>query len=256
MNQNDADQAKEIARLTARVEQLQTELAAAYQEIEAFARSVSHDLRAPLRAIQGFSQIALEECRDALPENGREYLTRVSTSARKMSGQNDDLLKLSRIGRAPLARTPLDVSTLALSVWRRLKQAEPSRDVALTVVDGLRATADRRLLELAFEQLFDNARKFTAGTEAPKVEVGRHDVGGEEAFFVRDNGAGFEQAYASRLFAPFQRLHSERDFPGAGIGLAVVHRIVRRHGGRVWAEGGVGSGATISFTLPPPLDAA
>jgi light-regulated signal transduction histidine kinase (bacteriophytochrome) len=238
--------------LRARVAQLQDDLAAANQELEALAHSVSHDLRAPLRAVQGFSQIALDECGDAMPGNGREYLTRVTSASRRMSSQIDSLLKLSKVGRAPMQRVPLDVSALTLEVWRRLKQAEPARDVPLTVVDGLRATADRRLLETALEQLLDNARKFTARTLFPEVEVGLNEIGGEPAFFVRDNGAGFEQAYAGRLFAPFQRLHSDRDFQGLGIGLAIVHRVVRRHGGRVWATGAPGAGATISFTLPEP----
>ena len=255
MDHDNADLAAENARLTARIAQLEADLAAASQELEAFARSVSHDLRAPLRAIQGFTQIATDEAGDTLSETSREYLARVAASARKMSAQIDDLLELSRVGRAPLARGPLDVSALALAVWRRLKLADPSREVSLTVVEGLGANADRRLLDVVFEQLFDNARKFTSRTESPAVEVGLHDVAGEPAFFVRDNGAGFDQAYASRLFAPFQRLHSDREYPGAGIGLAIVHRIVRRHGGRVWAEGAVGSGATISFTIPAPPDA-
>jgi signal transduction histidine kinase len=226
------------------------ELASAYKELDAFAHSVSHDLRAPLRAVQGFTQIAIEACGEAVPESGREYLRRVSAAARKMSTLMDDLLKLSRISRAELSRSAVDASLVARAVWRRLSASEPGRDVQLTVAEGLQVNADRRLIELVFEHLLDNARKFTSRLPSPAVEVGWREVNGERALFVRDNGAGFEQAYAGRLFAPFQRLHSGRDFPGSGIGLAIVHRIVRRHGGRIWAEGAVGSGATIYFTMP------
>ncbi len=254
MNPDETDLAGKVTVLTARVQALEAELAAAYRELDAFGHSVSHDLRAPLRAIQGFSQIAIEECGDQLPESGRDYLTRVSTSARRMSLLIDDLLKLSRIGRTTLVRGPLDLSMLARNVWRRLSPAQPERDAQLTVADGLTVNADRRLLDLLFEQLLGNARKFTGGVPSPEVEVGAREIDGERVYFVRDNGAGFEQAYVGRLFSPFQRLHSDRDFPGSGIGLAIVHRIVRRHGGRTWAEGAVGSGASIYFTLPDGTD--
>ena len=167
-----------------------------------------------------------------------------------MSTLMDDLVKLSRIGRAELSRNAVDASALARAVWRRLTASEPGREVQLTVAEGLRVSADRRLLELVFEHLLDNARKFTGRVPSPAIEVGSREIDGQRALFVRDNGAGFEQAYVGRLFAPFQRLHSDRDFPGSGIGLAIVHRIVRRHGGRIWAEGAVGSGATICFTMP------
>jgi light-regulated signal transduction histidine kinase (bacteriophytochrome) len=244
------DLPRTVAELTARVAELEVELASAYKELDAFAHSVSHDLRAPLRAVQGFTQIAIEECGEAVPESGREYLRRVSAAARKMSTLMDDLLKLSRISRAELSRSAVDASLVARAVWRRLSASEPGRDVQLTVAEGLQVNADRRLIELVFEHLLDNARKFTGRVPSPAVEVGGCEVDNERALFIRDNGAGFEQAYVGRLFAPFQRLHSDRDFPGSGIGLAIVHRIVRRHGGRVWAEGAVGSGATIYFTIP------
>lgn len=255
MDSGETDLPGKVAELTARVEALEAELAAAYKELDALGHSVSHDLRAPLRAIQGFSQVALEECGESLSDSGRDYLGRVAAAARKMSALIDDLLKLSRIGRTELARSTVDVSTLARAVWRRLSAAAPERDVQLIVAEGLQVRADRRLIELVFEHLLDNARKFTARVPSPVVEVGWRDVDGRRALFVRDNGAGFEQAYVGRLFSPFQRLHSDRDFPGSGIGLAIAHRIVRRHGGRIWAEGAVGSGAAFYFTLPDGTDA-
>jgi signal transduction histidine kinase len=249
----DSDQAQPpgtVAALTARIAELEAELVLAHKEFDDFAHSMSHDLRAPLRAVQGFAQIAIEECGATVSESGREYLGRVSAAARKMSTLMDDLLKLSRISRAELSRGAVDASPVVRAVWRRLSAGEPGRDVHLTVADGLTVDADRRLIELVFEHLLGNARKFTGRVPSPTVEVGWRDVDGERVVFVRDNGAGFEQAYVGRLFAPFQRLHSDRDFPGSGIGLAIVHRIVRRHGGRIWAEGAVGSGATIYFTMP------
>jgi signal transduction histidine kinase len=231
------------------VKRLRAQLSEAEKELESFSFSVSHDLRAPLRSIQGFSQIALDEYSSLLPEDGREYLRRVCTSARRMSGLIDDLLTLSRIGRTELKREAVNVTSLARSVWRTLESAE-SHPVQFTVPDGLVVDADRKLLRLVIESLLGNARKFTAKVASPSVELGRRIVGGEAVFFVRDNGAGFDQAYVGRLFAPFQRLHADSDFPGSGIGLATVHRVIRRHGGRVWAEGAVGAGATVSFTVP------
>jgi len=233
----------------AMLEQLRARLRELEHEFDAFSHSVSHDLRAPLRSIQGFSQIVLNECSGSLPEEGREHLSRVCASTRRMSGLIDDLLTLSRIGRSAMTREPVDVSALARTVWRTLEKAESGRPVQFTLADGLCADADRHLLQIVLEHLLGNARKFTTGTAAPAVELGFRDDRGETVFFVRDNGAGFDQAYVGRLFAPFQRLHADRDFPGRGIGLAIVQRVIRRHGGRVWAEGAVGSGATIAFTL-------
>lgn len=220
-------------------------------ELDGLTRAVSHDLRAPLRAIQGFSQITLEEYASLLPEDGREHLRRISASARRMSWMIDDLLRLSKIERSPLACERLGLSAMARSAWHVLERADPRRAVAISIDEGLEAWGDRRLISQLLEQLLDNGRKFTAKTEAPTVIVGSRLVDGVPAFFVADNGAGFNAAYAHRLFKPFQRLHPDSEFPGHGSGLAAVWRIVRRHGGRVWAEGAVGCGATVFFTLPP-----
>ena len=224
-----------------------TALEASNEELEAFSYSVAHDLRAPLRGIQGFSQALLEDYGHVVDEKGQGYLTRVSSAALRMSELIDDLLTLSRISRAPLSRGEVDVTAIAKDVAAHLERDRPVR---VTIAEGLRANADARLMRIVFENLLGNAWKFTANVPQPSVEVGRELVDGAAAFFVRDNGAGFDESYASKLFAPFQRLHSEKEFAGTGIGLAIVQRIVRRHGGRVWAHAAVNQGATFYFTLP------
>jgi signal transduction histidine kinase len=226
-----------------------TALAASNEELEAFCYSVAHDLRAPLRGIQGFSQALLEDYSTAIDETGRSYLTRVSTAALRMSDLIDDLLNLSRISRGTLSRATVDVSELARAVALDLERRNDRR-VRLQIQDGLSANADPRLIQIALENLLGNAWKFTANTADPEIEVGATREEEGTAFFVRDNGAGFDEAYATKLFAPFQRLHSEKEFSGTGIGLATVQRIVRRHGGRVWARAAVNRGATIYFALP------
>ncbi|HYE86004.1 MAG TPA: ATP-binding protein [Vicinamibacterales bacterium] len=228
-------------------------LQASNAELEAFSYSVAHDLRAPLRGIQGFSQAVLEEYASALDEKGKSYLARVSAAALRMSQLIDDLLTLSRISRAPLTRAPIDLTSIARSVATDV-DARAGRRVDFTIADGLAATADPRLIQIVFENLLGNAWKFTAAAAVPRVEVGAVVADGTAAFFVKDNGAGFDEAYATKLFAPFQRLHSEKEFAGTGIGLATVQRIVRRHGGRVWATAQVNRGATFYFTLPPTRD--
>ena len=224
-----------------------TALEAANEELEAFSYSVAHDLRAPLRAIQGFSQALLEDYASLVDEKGQGYLRRVSAGALRMSELIDDLLTLSRISRAPLSRAPVDLTAIAKDVAAHF---ERDRAIGVTVADGMTANADARLMRIVFENLLGNAWKFTANAAKPTVEVGVETVEDAPAFFVRDNGAGFDEAYASKLFAPFQRLHSDKEFAGTGIGLATVQRIVRRHGGRAWARAAVGEGATFYFTLP------
>jgi signal transduction histidine kinase len=224
-------------------------LEASNEELEAFCYSVAHDLRAPLRGIQGFSQALLEECSPAVGEKGQSYLARVSSAALRMSNLIDDLLTLSRISRGPLSRSAVDLSALARIVAADIERSLDRR-VRLHIADGLTANADPRLLQIAFENLLGNAWKFTANTADPEVEVGASLEADGPMFFVRDNGAGFDEAYAAKLFAPFQRLHSEKEFSGTGVGLATVQRVVRRHGGRVWAHAAVNRGATIYFTLP------
>jgi light-regulated signal transduction histidine kinase (bacteriophytochrome) len=167
-----------------------------------------------------------------------------------MSALIDDLLQLSRMGRMEMKQLPIDLSALAESVWKELQAAEPERGVAFTLQRGLLVAGDRRLLRVALRHLLANAWKFTGACPDARVELGRYEREGEPVFFVRDNGAGFNQAYADRLFSPFQRLHAASEFPGSGMGLATVQRVIHRHGGRVWAEGTIGGGATISFTIP------
>ena len=184
-----------------------------------------------------------------MDERGHDYLGRVRNSAQKMGSLIDDLLKLSRIGRAPIKRIRMDMSGLAQSVVEGLRQVVPERRVQVEIAPGMKAYGDENLLRIALENLIGNAWKFTAKKENGRITVGREYINGRSAFFVRDNGAGFEMAYVDKLFEPFQRLHAVEDFPGSGIGLTIVKRIVARHGGEVWAEGAEGKGAAIYFTI-------
>ena len=222
------------------------------EELEAFSYSVSHDLRAPLRSIDGFSKALLDHWSDALDPKGKDYLWRVRAAAQRMGELIDDLLELSRVGRAELRRGQTNLSEIARTVAAELRKRDPSRQVEIEIQDGLIADADRRLIHIVFENLLGNGWKFTVNADQAKVEVGTSRSDDGTAYFVRDNGAGFDMTYAEKLFRPFQRLHSSTDYPGTGIGLATVHRIVDRHGGRVWADGAVGRGAAFYFTLPPP----
>ena len=228
------------------------ELEAANRELEAFSYSVSHDLRAPLRAIDGFSQALLEDCEPALDDRSKDYLRRIRAATRRMGDLIDDLLALSRVTRQEMRRERVDLSALARSVVAQLRRSEPTRSVAVHIADGLVAEGDSHLLRLVLENLLGNAWKFTAREPEARVEFGALDEGGRPVFYVRDNGVGFDMAYAHKLFGPFQRLHAMSDFPGTGIGLATVQRIVTRHGGRVWAVGEEGKGATFFFTLEEP----
>ena len=225
------------------------------KELEAFSYSVSHDLRAPLRSIDGFSQALLEDQLDRLDGQGQDYLRRVRAAATRMGELIDALLGLSRVSRAELVHDPVDLTSMAHMIADALARAEPGRNVELVVHDGMRVEGDARLLRILIENLVGNAWKFTAKREAARIEIGASDTPESPTYFVRDDGAGFDGTYARRLFAPFQRLHADTDFPGTGIGLATVRRIVERHGGRVWAEGETGRGATFFFTLPSPPEA-
>jgi PAS domain S-box-containing protein len=236
--------------LEERVRERTAQLEAANRELEAFSYSVAHDLRAPLRSIDGFSQALLEDYGDRLDEVGRDYLQRVRAASQRMAELIDDLLQLSRITRQPLSTEEVDVSALALEVGRELQRQHPERAVDLRVQPGVVARADRKLLAVALQNLLGNAWKFTAPRPQAVVEFGVVRTDGGAACFVRDNGVGFDMRYADKLFAPFQRLHRPSEFPGTGIGLATVQRVVARHGGRVWAEAEVDRGATFYFTLP------
>jgi PAS domain S-box-containing protein len=252
---SDQKQAQEsLRRLNAdledRVRRRTIQLQAAIDELEAFSYSVSHDLRAPLRSIAGFSQALLEDAGTALPADAKEDLTRIRAATQRMGHLIDDLLSLAMLSRAPLTREPVDLSDLATRILGELGSQSPHRSVAGTVAANMTAAGDPRLLRVVLENLLTNAWKFTSRREHACIEVGytdREDVA--TVFYVRDNGVGFDARYADKLFGPFQRLHHVRDFPGTGIGLATVRRIVQRHGGRVWAESQVGQGASFFFTL-------
>ncbi|MFQ6616589.1 MAG: ATP-binding protein [Fidelibacterota bacterium] len=235
--------------LEQRVLQSTAELEAANEELESFAYSVSHDLRAPLRSIDGFSDILLEEYADRLDDQGKDRLGRVRSSAQRMAHLIDDLLELSRVSRSKIRLRIVDLTAMAKEVAAQLKEIDPKRKVDVTIHDGLVTLGDSNLLKAVLENLLGNAWKFTGSRDRAKIEFGITRVTGGEAYFVRDNGAGFDMTYANKLFAPFQRLHSEEEFKGTGIGLASVKRIIQRHGGRVWAEGEEGRGSTFYFTL-------
>ncbi|MDX2171069.1 MAG: PAS domain-containing protein [Deltaproteobacteria bacterium] len=235
--------------LEQRVLERTAELEVAVRELEAFGYSVSHDLRAPLRTIDGFSRILREEHAAELSPAASRHLDRVRAAATRMNALIDQLLELSRVARAEVRRRKVDVSKLARAVVGELRRAEPARRVEVNVADGLTAHADPTLVRAVLENLLSNAWKYTARAAAACVEVGLAEPAGVPAYFVRDNGAGFDMAHADKLFVPFQRLHRDEDFAGTGVGLATVHRIVRRHGGEVWADAAVGRGATFYFTL-------
>ncbi len=241
--------------LEQRVRDRTIELEAANKELEAFAYSVSHDLRAPLRAMEGFSSALLSDYRERMDEQGIHYLERIGGASRRMGQLINDLLNLSRISRQELTRKAVDLAALAQEIGQELQSQDRNRLVRLLVAPNLTAWGDARLLRIVFVNLLNNAWKFTGRNEETRIEVGAAvNESGETVYYVKDNGVGFDMAYADKLFAPFQRLHGVNEFPGTGIGLATVQRIVARHGGRVWAEAKVGEGATVHFVLAePPL---
>lgn len=237
--------------LERRVMERTEQLAAANRELETFSYSAAHDLKTPLRLIDGFSSVLLRDYTGSLDERGRDYLGRVRSASVRMARLIEDLLDFSRVMRAEMKIEEADISAMAREIFENLKKNQPERDGVLVIKDRLAARCDENLLKIVMENLIDNAWKFTSGKERAKIEVGEagKDVQGKTIFFVRDNGAGFDMKYAERLFAPFQRLHPSDEFPGTGVGLATVARIIQRHGGRVWAEAAPGKGATFYFTL-------
>ncbi len=237
--------------LERRVRERTDALEGANAELEAFSYSVSHDLRAPLRALDGFSLALLEDYGEELDTGAADYLRRIRAASQRMARLIDDLLMLSRVTRRDMTLGEVDLTALARTIGAELAADEPERKVTLAVAENMSVGGDAQLLDAALRNLLGNAWKFTSRVRDAQVTVGVEDREGERVYFVRDNGAGFEAAYADKLFAPFQRLHGEDEFPGTGVGLATVQRIVRRHGGRVWAEGATGRGATVWFTLGP-----
>jgi light-regulated signal transduction histidine kinase (bacteriophytochrome) len=226
------------------------ELKAVNSELEAFSYSVSHDLRAPLRSIDGFSQALLEDYGGRLDDTGQDFISRIRAATQRMGNLIDDLLTLSRVTRSSIRMESVNLSQLARRIATDLQQGCPERRVEFEIAPDLRAYGDTHLLQVVLENLLNNAWKFTAKQSQPIVTVGQSQSdNGSPIYFVRDNGAGFDMAYVDKLFSPFQRLHGMQDFPGNGIGLATVQRIIHRHGGRVWAEGVIDRGATFYFTL-------
>jgi len=239
-----------VSERTAELATANVQLRALNQELEAFAYSVSHDLRTPLRAISGFSDILKTSYGDGLDARGRHYLDRIHLATVNMGQLIDDLLALSRLTRADIRTGPVDITALAHTAAAALQQSDPARVVTWEIMDGLLAYGDGSLLQVVLDNLLGNAWKFTSKKAAARIEVGARNEAEETVFFVRDDGAGFDMAYADKLFGAFQRLHTVREFAGTGIGLATVQRIIHRHGGRIWAHGVVDQGTTISFTLP------
>jgi signal transduction histidine kinase len=240
---------QEVERQTNELARSNAELAIANTELESFSYSVSHDLRAPLRTIDGFSHALLEDCADRLDDAGKAHLARIRAATQRMGSLIDDLLNLSRVSRTAMQTQSLNVSALVRSIVGDLQNAQPERQVELRIHDGLKATADPGLARVALGNLLSNAWKFTSKQASAHIEFGQAEVNGVAAFFVRDDGVGFDPAYADRLFGAFQRLHGMTEFAGTGIGLATVQRIIHRHGGRIWAESAVDCGATFYFTL-------
>lgn len=230
-------------------ERLYANLSAANKELETFAYSISHDLRAPLRGIDGFSHMLSEEYGDLLDAQGKGYLDRVRAAAQRMGTLIDDILELSRVSRHSMRHGQVNLSQLAQEVLDELAQASPASTAETVIEEGCIAFGDPQLLRILMQNLLENAWKYSGREPAPKIEFGRETRDGEPLFFVRDNGVGFDMKYADRLFSPFQRLHKPEEFEGTGIGLATVARIVQGHGGRVWAESEPGKGTTLRFTL-------
>jgi signal transduction histidine kinase len=237
--------------LESRVRERTAELEAVNRELESFSYSVSHDLRAPLRAIDGFSALLAEEFSSALGDEGREHVERVRGGVRRMAELIDGMLVLSRAAKKEMTRRPVDLTAIAETVARELRAAAPDRKAEFVIDRGLRTTGDESLLRAALDNLFGNAWKFTSKNASARIEFGRAAGQlGENVFVVRDDGAGFSMDYAHKLFGAFQRLHAQEEFPGTGVGLVTVQRIIARHGGRIWAEGAPGKGAAFYFTLP------
>jgi len=235
--------------LEARVRERTKQLEVANRELESFAYAVSHDLRAPLRSLSGFSQILRETAPAGLDEKSQHYLQRIQEASQRMSSLIEDLLSLSRISRAELSARPANLSQIAADAAAAIRERYPGREVELQIQPDMHVHGDPRLLRLAMENLLDNAWKYTATVQTARVQIGTQPGEHGPVYFVRDNGVGFDMQYAGKLFAPFQRLHADSQFPGTGIGLVTVQRILARHGGHIWADAKQNEGATFYFTI-------
>jgi len=245
------DENQELTRsLEKRVHLRTAELESANKELEAFSYSVSHDLRGPLRGVAGFSQILQEDYREQIPAPALELVTMIQSSAQRMNQLINDLLMLSHLSHQPLHKSHFDLATLVTDTVAELRSQEKDRQIEISIEPMLECYGDQSLLRQVFVNLIGNALKFTRGLPAAEIEIASRKQDGEILFFVRDNGAGFDMKYATKLFAPFERLHSKEQFEGTGVGLSIVQRIIERHGGRIWAEAAPGKGATFYFVLP------
>ena len=240
---------EQIEELNKNLQHRADELSAVNKELETFSYSVSHDLRAPLRAVDGFSREIAQSYGAVLDQQGKDYLSRIRSAAARMAQLIDDLLMLSRVTRADLHAQPVDLGDLANAIVKELRLSDSKRQVEFRTSGNLQVIADPRLIQIVLENLFRNAWKFTGKHAAAVIELGSEIRNGKTVYYVRDDGAGFDMAYSSHLFAAFQRLHTDREFPGTGVGLATVQRIIHRHRGEVWAEAQVEKGATFYFTL-------
>jgi light-regulated signal transduction histidine kinase (bacteriophytochrome) len=248
--QAETDQRRMAAEFEERVRQRTVQLQAAVSELEAFSYSVSHDLRAPLRSIAGFSQALIEDAGDSLSADARDDIARIIAAAQRMDHLINDLLTLSMVSRTTMTRDTVDISGLAQKIVSELADVSPTRDVSVSIAPNMIAQGDPRLVRVALENMLTNAWKFTSRREHASIEVGQMPSdGAAPVYFVRDNGVGFDPAFADKLFGPFQRLHDAAEYPGTGIGLATVRRIVLRHGGRIWVEARLAKGACFFFTL-------
>jgi len=246
---------KLILELEKRVQDRTAQLEGINKELEAFCYSVSHDLRAPLRTIRGFSEVLMEQYKPQLDARGQDYLRRTADAGLQMDKLIEDLLKLSRLSRTDIQRGEIDLSTITQQIATELARGEPNRTVEFVISPGITGNGDDRLLRVVIDNLLRNSWKFTKKQPNARIEFGRLDED-SKAYFVRDNGVGFDMQYAGKLFGVFQRLHSAAEFAGSGVGLAIVQRVINRHGGKVWAEAKVNAGATIYFTLPAQVESS
>lgn len=244
------EQERKIRKLNQELLERAAALETANKELEAFSYSVSHDLRAPLRSIDGFSQAIIEDYEDGFDERGKDYLRRVRAAAQRMALLIDDMLNLSRVSRNEMVSQEIDLSGMAKDIAEKLRSLQPGRRAEFIIQPGIKARGDGQLLRIALENLFDNAWKYTSKHPAARIEFGCRTIDGEQVCFIKDDGSGFDMKYAQKLFGAFQRMHTEEEFPGTGIGLATVQRIIHRHGGEIWAESEVEKGTVFNFSIP------